>query len=93
MTFAYLCLCHLKMFADLDPECKKEAVSQTLSHPAAFSAQKLYDEMSKVEINRNVLNTAATLQRNGMYFLCKQLVYIKVLYLSLGDVPSYIDLH
>lgn len=68
MTFVSLCLCHLKMFADLDPECKKEAVSEALSHPEVFSAQKFYDEMSKVEINRNVLNSAATLQRNGMYF-------------------------
>lgn len=66
-----LYFCYLKMFADLESECEKEMVSQALSPPATFSAQKLYDEIKKVEINSNVLDTAATLQRNGMYFLCR----------------------
>ncbi|XP_027028213.2 bifunctional epoxide hydrolase 2 [Tachysurus fulvidraco] len=49
-----------QMFAELDSECEKEAVSENLT------AQKLYDEITKVEINKNILNTAATLQRNGI---------------------------
>ncbi|MCI4382555.1 hypothetical protein PGIGA_G00016140 [Pangasianodon gigas] len=48
-----------QMFAELESECEKEAVSQS-------SAQKLYDDIRKVEMNRNVLDTAATLQRNGI---------------------------
>lgn len=65
----YFCyFCYLKIFTDLESECEKEVVSPGLSQPATFSAQKLYDEIKKVEINRNVLDTAAKLQRNGMYF-------------------------
>lgn len=71
MIFVPLYLCYLKMFADLESEYEKEAVSQALTQPATFSAQTLYDAIRKVEINRNVLDTAATLQRNGMYFFCR----------------------
>lgn len=54
------------MIAELESECEKDAVSQTLSAP--FSALKLYDEIKKVQINSNVLDVSATLQRNGMSF-------------------------
>lgn len=62
------------MFAELETECGKEAVSQSepKSLPAPFSAQKLSGErgggIRKVEISTNVLDTAATLKRNGMQF-------------------------
>ncbi|XP_060790521.1 bifunctional epoxide hydrolase 2 isoform X2 [Neoarius graeffei] len=55
-----------QMFAEQESECEKEAASQVPSLSAPFSAQKLYDEMKKVEINKNVLDTAVTLQRNGI---------------------------
>lgn len=57
------------MFAELqvtESECKQEAVSENLSPPSPLTAQKLCDEIRKVEINKNALDTAATLQRNGM---------------------------
>ncbi|TSO25139.1 Bifunctional epoxide hydrolase 2 [Bagarius yarrelli] len=53
------------MFAELELECEKEAVSEK-AMPTLLSARKLYDELRKVEINRNVLNTAAILRRNGI---------------------------
>ncbi|KAM9465813.1 bifunctional epoxide hydrolase 2 [Clarias gariepinus] len=53
-----------QMIAELESECEKDAVSQTLSAP--FSALKLYDEIKKVQINSNVLDVSATLQRNGI---------------------------
>ncbi|KAF7704534.1 bifunctional epoxide hydrolase 2 [Silurus meridionalis] len=55
-----------QMLAELESEHEKEAVSQALSSPAPFSAQTLYDEIKKVEIKRNVLDTAAILQRKGI---------------------------
>ncbi|XP_017332404.1 bifunctional epoxide hydrolase 2 [Ictalurus punctatus] len=61
-----------QMFAELETECGKEAVSQSepKSLPAPFSAQKLSGErgggIRKVEISTNVLDTAATLKRNGI---------------------------
>ncbi|KAG7328416.1 hypothetical protein KOW79_008360 [Hemibagrus wyckioides] len=58
-----------QMFAELqvtESECKKEAVSENLSLPSPLTAQKLCDEIRKVEINKNALDTAATLQRNGI---------------------------
>lgn len=71
MIIVPLCLCYLKMIALLESASEKEAVSQALSQPATFSAQKVYDAIRKVEIKTNVLDIAATLQRNGRYFLCR----------------------
>ncbi|KAK3538343.1 hypothetical protein QTP70_035225 [Hemibagrus guttatus] len=58
-----------QMFAELqvtESECEKEAASENLSLPSPLTAQKLCDEIRKVEINKNALDTVATLQRNGI---------------------------
>ncbi|XP_076835394.1 bifunctional epoxide hydrolase 2 [Brachyhypopomus gauderio] len=59
-------LTFVQMLSELEAEFQKEAGSQCLTLPAEFSAQKLFDEVRRVEFSRTVLDAATSLRRHGI---------------------------
>nr|XP_055028477.1 bifunctional epoxide hydrolase 2 isoform X1 [Misgurnus anguillicaudatus] len=55
-----------QMIPEFEAECQKVASEQGLSLPAQFSIQKLLDEISQVEFNKQILDAAAVLRHHGI---------------------------
>ncbi|TRY83547.1 hypothetical protein DNTS_016257 [Danionella cerebrum] len=55
-----------QMVPEFEAECQKEAADQEVTLSAQFSAQKLFDDLRKMEFNMTILDASNALRRNGI---------------------------